>query len=168
MRELVMKHQRARYPQTPQGPSRRPRILRQQVTPLSLCQGCRRSCRGLRLLAPPRKSNSASSGSSGSTRPAAPGYRYGQFMHGLTKAGIQLNRKVISELAIHEPDSFKELAGRQKPQSRPKGPFFFRRGEGSPSHCRPSGASLQSIASRADWEQAKASVLEPSSRGRPE
>jgi large subunit ribosomal protein L20 len=35
-------------------------------------------------------------------------------MHGLTKAGIELNRKVISELAIHEPDSFKELVGKAK------------------------------------------------------
>ena len=35
-------------------------------------------------------------------------------MHGLTKAGIELNRKVISELAIHEPDSFKELVAKAK------------------------------------------------------
>ena len=42
------------------------------------------------------------------------GTRYGEFMHGLTKAGIELNRKVISELAIHEPDSFKELVAKAK------------------------------------------------------
>ena len=42
------------------------------------------------------------------------GMRYGEFMHGLTKAGIELNRKVISELAIHEPDSFKELVAKAK------------------------------------------------------
>ncbi|MBP51842.1 MAG: 50S ribosomal protein L20 [Opitutae bacterium] len=44
----------------------------------------------------------------------ADGIRYGEFMHGLTKAGIELNRKVISELAIHEPDSFKELVAKSK------------------------------------------------------
>ena len=44
----------------------------------------------------------------------AEGIRYGEFMHGLTKAGIELNRKVISELAIHEPDSFKELVAKAK------------------------------------------------------
>ena len=40
--------------------------------------------------------------------------RYSEFMHGLAKAGIELNRKVISELAIHEPDSFKELVTKAK------------------------------------------------------
>ena len=44
----------------------------------------------------------------------AEGIRYGEFMHGLAKAGIELNRKVISELAIHEPDSFKELVTKAK------------------------------------------------------
>ena len=42
------------------------------------------------------------------------GMRYGEFMNGLNKAGIELNRKVISELAIHEPDSFKELVAKAK------------------------------------------------------
>ena len=30
-------------------------------------------------------------------------------MHGLTKENIQLNRKVLSELSMHEPYSFKAL-----------------------------------------------------------
>ncbi|KAK9691200.1 hypothetical protein RND81_09G182600 [Saponaria officinalis] len=30
-------------------------------------------------------------------------------MHGLMKENIQLNRKVLSELAMHEPYSFKAL-----------------------------------------------------------
>ena len=42
------------------------------------------------------------------------GMRYGEFMNGLNKAGIELNRKVLSELAIHEPDSFKELVAKAK------------------------------------------------------
>ena len=44
----------------------------------------------------------------------AEGIRYGEFIHGLAKAGIELNRKVISELAIHEPDAFKELVAKAK------------------------------------------------------
>ena len=44
----------------------------------------------------------------------AEGMRYGQFINGLNKADIQLNRKVLSELAIHEPDTFKELVGKAK------------------------------------------------------
>lgn len=30
-------------------------------------------------------------------------------MHGLTKENIQLNRKVLSEISMHEPHSFKAL-----------------------------------------------------------
>lgn len=31
---------------------------------------------------------------------------YSRFIEGLTKAGIQLDRKTLSELAIHEPEAF--------------------------------------------------------------
>ena len=34
---------------------------------------------------------------------------YGNFMHGLMKENIHLNRKVLSELSMHEPYSFKAL-----------------------------------------------------------
>ncbi|KAI4373633.1 hypothetical protein MLD38_011739 [Melastoma candidum] len=34
---------------------------------------------------------------------------YGNFMHGLMKENIQLNRKVLSEISMHEPLSFKAL-----------------------------------------------------------
>ncbi|XP_031375996.1 uncharacterized protein LOC116190457 [Punica granatum] len=34
---------------------------------------------------------------------------YGNFMHGLMKENIQLNWKVLSELSMHEPLSFKAL-----------------------------------------------------------
>ncbi|CAK9209296.1 unnamed protein product [Sphagnum troendelagicum] len=37
------------------------------------------------------------------------GVNYGQFMHGLSKENINLNRKVLSEIAMHEPYSFKSL-----------------------------------------------------------
>ena len=44
----------------------------------------------------------------------AEGLRYGEFIHGLSKANIELNRKMLSELAIHQPESFKELVGKAK------------------------------------------------------
>jgi large subunit ribosomal protein L20 len=34
------------------------------------------------------------------------GLTYSQFMHGLKQAGIELDRKVLSDLAIREPDAF--------------------------------------------------------------
>ena len=37
------------------------------------------------------------------------GLRYSTFIHGLTLAGIQLNRKTLSELAIHNPAVFDEV-----------------------------------------------------------
>ena len=37
------------------------------------------------------------------------GLTYSQFMNGLNQAGIELDRKVLSDLAIREPDSFKSL-----------------------------------------------------------
>jgi len=37
------------------------------------------------------------------------GLTYSQFMNGLKKAGIDLDRKVLSDIAVREPDSFKAL-----------------------------------------------------------
>ena len=37
------------------------------------------------------------------------GTNYSQFMNGLKKANIELNRKVLSDLAITEPQEFKAL-----------------------------------------------------------
>ena len=37
------------------------------------------------------------------------GVTYSQFMNGMKKAGIELDRKVLSDLAIREPDAFKAL-----------------------------------------------------------
>lgn len=39
----------------------------------------------------------------------ANGISYSKFMHGLTKANIQLNRKMLSQLAIFEPSAFSKL-----------------------------------------------------------
>jgi large subunit ribosomal protein L20 len=37
------------------------------------------------------------------------GINYRDFMHGLTKAHITLNRKMLSEIAIHDTQAFGEL-----------------------------------------------------------
>src|SRR5579871_6855034 len=37
------------------------------------------------------------------------GMTYGRFINGLLKAGIELDRKVLSDLAIREPAAFKSL-----------------------------------------------------------
>jgi len=37
------------------------------------------------------------------------GLTYSRFMNGLKKAGIALDRKVLSDIAIREPDAFKAL-----------------------------------------------------------
>jgi large subunit ribosomal protein L20 len=34
---------------------------------------------------------------------------YSRFMEGLTKSNIRLNRKVLSEIAIHDPEGFKSI-----------------------------------------------------------
>ena len=37
------------------------------------------------------------------------GTRYSRFMNGLTRANILLNRKMLSEIAIHDPQTFDKL-----------------------------------------------------------
>ena len=39
----------------------------------------------------------------------ANGMNYSTFMHGLKTAGIEMNRKMLSEMAIHEPAAFTAL-----------------------------------------------------------
>ena len=44
----------------------------------------------------------------------ANGLNYSRFMHGLKLSGIDLNRKMLSEMAIHEPEAFTKLCGTAK------------------------------------------------------
>lgn len=37
------------------------------------------------------------------------GMNYSTFINGLKKANIEINRKMLSEMAIHDPEGFKEL-----------------------------------------------------------
>jgi len=39
----------------------------------------------------------------------AQGMSYSQFMHGLKKAGIEINRKALADMAVKEPASFSNL-----------------------------------------------------------
>src|SRR5262252_3163554 len=39
---------------------------------------------------------------------------YSQFMHGLKLAGIELDRKVLADLAVNEPAAFTEISGRAR------------------------------------------------------
>ena len=42
------------------------------------------------------------------------GLTYGRFVDGLNKAGIEVDRKILSDLAIHEPQAFAALVARSK------------------------------------------------------
>jgi len=46
------------------------------------------------------------------TRPA--GLSYSRFMNGLKKAGIELNRKVLADMAYNDPSAFNALIGQAK------------------------------------------------------
>jgi large subunit ribosomal protein L20 len=39
----------------------------------------------------------------------AQGLTYGQFMDGLKKAGVEINRKVLADMAVREPEAFANL-----------------------------------------------------------
>jgi large subunit ribosomal protein L20 len=42
------------------------------------------------------------------------GMSYSRFINGLSKADIGLNRKMLSEIAIHDPDGFSTIVDRAK------------------------------------------------------
>jgi large subunit ribosomal protein L20 len=42
------------------------------------------------------------------------GISYSRFMHGLEKSGIAINRKMLSEMAIHDAQSFETLVQKSK------------------------------------------------------
>ena len=44
----------------------------------------------------------------------AQGLRYSAFIHGVQKAGIKLNRKELSELALNDPSTFATICGKAK------------------------------------------------------
>ena len=42
------------------------------------------------------------------------GLTYGELIHGLTLAGVELNRKILADLATHEPAAFAGLCDRAR------------------------------------------------------
>ncbi|QPC42589.1 50S ribosomal protein L20 [Kaustia mangrovi] len=42
------------------------------------------------------------------------GLTYGRFINGLDKAGIEIDRKVLADLAVREPEAFKALVDQAK------------------------------------------------------
>jgi large subunit ribosomal protein L20 len=42
------------------------------------------------------------------------GLTYSRFINGLDKAGIEVDRKVLADLAVHEPDAFGAIVDRAK------------------------------------------------------
>jgi large subunit ribosomal protein L20 len=38
------------------------------------------------------------------------GLRYSEFIHGLQRAAVELDRKTLSDIAIHDPDAFTKIA----------------------------------------------------------
>ena len=45
------------------------------------------------------------------------GLNYSKFMNGLKLAGIEIDRKILSDLAIYEPSAFEELVSKAKSAS---------------------------------------------------
>ncbi len=39
---------------------------------------------------------------------------YSRFINGLAKAGIEVDRKVLADLAVHEPEAFNAIAAQAK------------------------------------------------------
>jgi len=39
----------------------------------------------------------------------AQGLNYGQFIHGLKKSGVEVNRKILADMAVREPEAFASL-----------------------------------------------------------
>ncbi len=41
-------------------------------------------------------------------------FTYSRFINGLAKAGIEVDRKVLADLAVHEPEAFNAIAAQAK------------------------------------------------------
>ncbi len=43
-----------------------------------------------------------------------PAFTYSRLIDGLSKAGIEVDRKVLADLAVHEPEAFNAIAGKAR------------------------------------------------------
>ena len=39
---------------------------------------------------------------------------YSQFIHGLQEAGVELDRKILADMAVNDPDTFRRFADRAR------------------------------------------------------
>ena len=70
---------------------------------------CTPACTPTATAATARRS-SAACGSPGSTRPCRPhGISYSGSSHGLKAAGVELDRKILADMAVHDPAAFAAL-----------------------------------------------------------
>jgi len=46
----------------------------------------------------------------------AQGLSYGQFIYGLKKSGVEINRKILADMAVREPETFASLVTTAKGQ----------------------------------------------------
>ena len=59
----------------------------------------------------PARVTSASCGSPASTRPPAPnGVTYNRFIQGIKAAGVEVDRKILADLAVNDAAAFTALA----------------------------------------------------------
>src|SRR5919198_380787 len=42
------------------------------------------------------------------------GMSYSQLIHGLNEAGVEVNRKVLADIAVHDPEAFRRFAERAR------------------------------------------------------
>jgi large subunit ribosomal protein L20 len=49
------------------------------------------------------------------------GLSYSQFMHGLKLAGVEINRKMLSEMAVRDPQAFDQIVARARAASEAAG-----------------------------------------------
>jgi len=42
------------------------------------------------------------------------GMSYSQFIHGLSEAGVELDRKILADMAVKDPDTFRRFAERAR------------------------------------------------------
>ena len=69
------------------------------------------------VTAAPASACSASSGSRASTpRRASSGVTYSKFMAGLKKANIDIDRKVLADMAVNDPAAFGSIVEKVKAQ----------------------------------------------------
>lgn len=75
-------------------------------------------------------------------------FKYSKLIHGLTLANVQLNRKMLAELAIEQPEDFKALVDLAKNALEGNMP-------------KPAKASTKKAAPKVEKKEPKAEVIEP-------